>query len=103
MVDDLISSLMPCMWLSLMMVIEVIVLLYCNLHIIVQESKVDVGQKKNQFYIKSHVKIALGYTDYSSSECEVKMKCFSLIYEHEYFLEVVILTLPIMTEKRNMM
>ena len=100
MVDDLSSFLMPCMWLSLMMVIEVIALLYCNLHIIVQESKVNVGQK-NQFYIKSHVKIALGYTDYSSSECEVKMKCFYLIYEDEYLLEVVILTLPIMTEEKN--
>ena len=28
---------------------------------------------------------------------------FYLIYEHECLLEVVILTLPIMTEKRNIM
>ena len=36
------------------------------------------GTGKNHFYIKLHVKIALGYTDYFSSECEVKkIKCFT--------------------------
>ena len=60
MVDDLSSFLMPCMWLSLMMVIEVMVLLYCNLHIIVQESKVDVGQGKISFILSHMSKLPLG-------------------------------------------
>ena len=73
----LISFLMQCMWLSLMMVIEVMVIILQSAYHCVR-IKGECGTGKNHFYIKLHVKIALGYTDYFSSECVVKkMKCFT--------------------------
>ena len=58
---------------KLMMVIEVMVLILQSAYHCVR-IKGGCGTGKNHFYIKLHVKIALGYTDYFSSECEVKKK-----------------------------